>query len=323
MILRLVRVAPLAAMLLALLLFPLVGQEFYIELVAKIMILAIFAMSLQLLVGHTGLVSFGHAAYYGIGAYTLALMMPTSAAASFWWLLPAAVAAAALAAFVIGLFVLRTRGIYFIMVTLAFAQMAFYLFHDTGLGGGSDGIYVNFKPVAAIFGWRPFNFENSIHLYYVVLTVAAVVYVFLRRLMGSAFGRALAGIRSNEHRMTAMGFDTFRYKLGAFTVAGALAGLAGFLNATLDSFVTPELMAWHQSGNVLLVIILGGIGSLTGAVLGAFAFVAIQEFFQGMFSHWQLFMGGFIVLVVFFLPGGLAAIPDRVNRMLVKGKRHD
>ncbi|MBI4986690.1 MAG: branched-chain amino acid ABC transporter permease, partial [Rhodocyclales bacterium] len=152
---------PLAALLLALLLFPIVGQEFYIELVAKTMILAIFAMSLQLLVGHTGLVSFGHAAYFGIAAYTLALAMPKYEAASVWWLMPLAVAAAALAALLIGLFVLRTRGIYFIMVTLAFAQMAFFLFHDTSIGGGSDGIYVNFKPTTAVFGWQPFDLENA------------------------------------------------------------------------------------------------------------------------------------------------------------------
>ncbi|MBI4985152.1 MAG: branched-chain amino acid ABC transporter permease, partial [Rhodocyclales bacterium] len=158
---------------------------------------------------------------------------------------------------------------------------------------------------------------------YFILVLAVMSYLFLRRLMASAFGRALDGIRSNEHRMTAMGYNTFRYKLGAFTVAGALGGLAGFLHAMLFSFVTPELLAWHQSGNVLLVVILGGVASLTGAALGAFAFVAIQEFFQGMFSYWQLFMGGFIVLVVFFLPGGIAAIPDRVVRALVKGQKDD
>jgi branched-chain amino acid transport system permease protein len=314
---------PLAAMLLALLLFPLLGQVFYIELVAKTMVLAIFAMSLDLLVGYTGLVSFGHAAYFGIAAYTVALITPKAAAASLWLALPASVAAAGAAAFVIGLFVLRSRGIYFIMVTLAFAQMAFYIFHDSSLGGGSDGIYLNDKPSAVLFGFEPFSLDKSEHIYYFILALAVATYVFLHRVLKSNFGRALAGIRSNEHRMTAMGYNTFRYKLAAFTVAGALAGLAGFLHAVLFGFVTPELLAWHQSGNVLLVVILGGIGSLIGSVLGAFAFVAIQEFFQGMFSHWQLFMGGFIVLVVFALPGGLAAIPVRIRQALVKGKEDD
>jgi branched-chain amino acid transport system permease protein len=314
---------PLGAMLLALLLFPLLGQSFYTELVAKTIILAIFAMSLDLLVGHTGLVSFGHAAYFGIAAYTVALITPQGAAANLWLALPAAVAAAGGAAFLIGLFVLRSRGIYFIMVTLAFAQMAFYVFHDSSLGGGSDGIYINDKPSAMLFGYEPFRLDNPNHIYYFILAFAVATYLFLDRVLKSNFGRALAGIRSNEQRMAAMGYDTFRYKLAAFTLAGALAGLAGFLHAVLFGFVTPELLAWHQSGNVLLVVILGGIGSLIGAVLGAFAFVALQEFSQDLFSHWQLFMGGFIILVVFALPGGLAAVPARVRRALVKGKGND
>jgi branched-chain amino acid transport system permease protein len=311
---------PLAAMLLALLLFPLLGQVFYTELVAKTMVLAIFAMSLDLLVGYTGLVSFGHAAYFGIAAYTVALITPKTAGASLWLALPASVGAAGAAAFVIGLFVLRSRGIYFIMVTLAFAQMAFYIFHDSSLGGGSDGIYLNDKPTTSLFGFEPFSLDKPDHIYYFILALAVATYLFLDRVLKSNFGRALVGIRSNEHRMAAMGYDTFRYKLAAFTLAGALAGLAGFLHAVLFGFVTPELLAWHQSGNVLLVVILGGIGSLIGSVLGAFAFVGIQEFSQDLFSHWQLFMGGFIILVVFALPGGLAGIPARVRRALVKGK---
>ena len=315
------RLIPYAGMLLALLLFPLLGQVFYTELVAKTMVLAIFAMSLDLLVGYTGLVSFGHAAYFGIAAYTVALITPKAAPASLWLALPALVAAAALAAFLIGLFVLRSRGIYFIMVTLAFAQMAFFIFHDSSLGGGSDGIYLNDKPSTALFGVEPFSLDKSENIYYLILVLAVATYLLLGRLLKSNFGRALVGIRSNEHRMTAMGYNTFRYKLAAFTIAGALAGLAGFLHAVLFGFVTPELLAWHQSGNVLLIVILGGIGSLIGSVLGAFAFVAIQEFFQGLFDHWQLFMGGFIVLIVFALPGGLAAIPARLRRALVKGKR--
>jgi branched-chain amino acid transport system permease protein len=314
---------PLSGMLLALALFPLLGQVFYTELVAKTMVLAIFAMSLDLLVGYTGLVSFGHAAYFGIAAYTVALATPKGAAASLWLALPLSVAAAAAAAFIIGLLVLRSRGIYFIMVTLAFAQMAFYIFHDSSLGGGSDGIYINDKPSAALFGFEPFNLENSEHIYYFILVLAIITYLFLDRVLKSNFGRALVGIRSNEHRMAAMGYNTFRYQLAAFTLAGALAGLAGFLHAVLFGFVTPELMAWHQSGNVLLVVILGGIGSLIGSVLGAFTLVAIQEFSQGFFTHWQLFMGGFIVLVVFALPGGLAAIPARVRHALVKGQEDD
>jgi len=302
------------AALAAVLAFPLTGAAFYTELLAKAMILAIFALSLDLLVGFTGLVSFGHAAYFGIGAYATALLSPKYDPANLWMVLPASVAAAACAALVIGLFVLRTRGIYFIMVTLAFAQMVYYVFHDTALGGGSDGIYLNFKPSAAIGGAVPFDLDQGRQLCWFVAAMLVLTWLFLARLLRSPFGRALAGIRSNEQRMRALGFATVRYKLAAFTIAGALAGLAGCLYAILFGFVTPELISWHQSGNVLLMVILGGIGSLAGSVAGAFAFVAMQEVFSGWTKHWQLIMGGVIVCVVLFLPGGFAALPARLRR---------
>ncbi len=294
--------------------FPWVGPAFYVELVAKGMILAIFAMSLDLLVGVTGLVSFGHAAYFGIAAYVLALMTPKYEAASLWLTLPAAVLLAGLAALLIGFFVLRTKGVYFIMVTLAFAQMAYYLFHDTNLGGGSDGIYVNFKPTAALGSVVPFDLDQPKVLYFFIVACALLVYAVLRQLQRSAFGSILQGIRDNESRMLAMGYPTFRYKLAAFALAGALAGVAGYLYALLFGFVTPEYLSWHQSGNVLLMIILGGMGNFGGAVAGAFAFVAMQEVFSDWTKHWQLIMGGVIVAAVLFLPGGLAALPARLRR---------
>ena len=243
---------------------PLSGESFYIEIVGKVLVMAIFAMSLDLLVGFTGLVSFGHAAYFGIAAYAVAILSPEYEAASLWYVLPASVGLSALAAFVIGLFVLRTKGIYFIMVTLAFAQMAYFIFHDTPLGGGSDGTYLNNRPSASIFGWEPFDLTNEVHMFYFVLVVLVLVYLFLARVLQSPFGRVLVGIKSNEHRMQSLGYLTFRYKLGAFTLAGALGGLAGFLYAVLFGFVTPELLSWHESGNVLLMVILGGMGNLAG-----------------------------------------------------------
>lgn len=294
--------------------FPFSDSAFYTELLAKAMILAIFAMSLDLLVGYTGLVSFGHAAYFGIGAYATVLLAPKYDPASLWVVLPAAVAVAGVAALVIGLFVLRTRGIYFIMVTLAFAQMVFYVFHDTGLGGGSDGIYLNFKPSAAIGGVQPFDLGEARQQCWFVAVLLLLTWWFLARLLESPFGRAIVGIRSNEQRMRALGFATVRYKLAAFAIAGAIAGLAGCLYAILFGFVTPELLSWHQSGNVLLMVILGGIGSLAGSVAGAFAFVAMQEVFSGWTKHWQLLMGAVIVAAVLFLPGGLAALPRRIRR---------
>ena len=298
---------------------PLTGESFYTELIAKTLVLAIFAMSLDLLVGFTGLVSFGHAAYFGVAAYAVAQLSPKYEAASLWYVLPASVGLSALVAFVVGLFVLRTKGIYFIMVTLAFAQLAFFVFHDTPLGGGSDGIYLNVKPTAEIAGWIPFDLDNQTHLYYFILAMLVLVYAFLTRILQSPFGRVLVGIKSNEHRMQSMGYMTFRYKLAAFALAGGLGGIAGFLYAVVFGFVTPELLSWHQSGNVLLMVILGGMGNLVGAIAGAFVFTGMQEVFGAWSKHWQLLMGSTIVAAVLFLPGGLAGIPGRIKRSLQGG----
>jgi branched-chain amino acid transport system permease protein len=311
------------AALLVLLAVPLSGADFYTELVAKTLVLAIFAMSLDLLVGFTGLVSFGHAAYFGVAAYAAALLSPKYEAASLWLTLPAAAGLSALAALLVGIFVLRTKGIYFIMVTLAFAQLFFFLFHDTALGGGSDGIYLNVRPSAELFGFKPFDLDQPQHLYHFILAMLVAVYAFLTRLMQSPFGRVLLGIKSNEHRMQSLGYITFRYKLAAFALAGGLGGIAGYLYAVVFGFVTPELLSWHQSGNVLLMVILGGMGNLLGAIGGAFAFIAMQEVFSTWTKHWQLVMGSVIVAAVLFLPGGLAAIPGRIKRAVQGDSAHD
>ena len=315
-------IAVLAALAL-LALFPFAGATFYMELVSKVMILAIFALSLDLLVGYTGLVSFGHAAYFGVGAYTLGLLAPKYEAANLWLTLPAAIVLAGLAALAVGALVVRVKGIYFIMVTLAFAQMFYFVFHDTKFGRGSDGISMNFKPVAAIGGFTPFDLANATHFYYFVFAAMLLVFIFLRVLLRSAFGRALQGIRSNEQRMRSLGFPVYRYKLASFVIAGALAGLAGYLSAMQFGFVNPELLSWHQSGNVLLMLILGGLGSLYGAVVGAFVFVALQEVFSSVTTHWQLLLGGTIILLVIFLPGGLASVMKRFERTLIGEPRDD
>ncbi len=189
--------------LVALAAFPFLGTEFYAQMVARMMILAIFAMSLDLLLGVTGLVSLGHAAYFGLAGYALAFLTPQDSAISLFWSLPLAAAGAGLAALVIGFFVVRTHGIYFIMVTMAFAQMVFYLFFDNKALGGSDGLYINFRPDTTLFGWEPFDLDVTGTLYYFTLAAMLLVYAFLRRLLWSPFGRALVGIRVNEHRMRA------------------------------------------------------------------------------------------------------------------------
>ncbi len=294
--------------------FPLLTTGFYLEFTAKVMILAIFALSLQLLVGVTGLVSLGHAAFYGVAAYATVLLSPKYGAANFFWILPAAVACSALYALAVGALSLRTKGVYFIMVTLAFAQMAYYVFHDTKLGGGTDGIYLNFKPDVSILGTRLLDLGKPVAVYYLVLACLAFVFALLAILLRSRFGRVLAGIKSNEQRMRAAGFATFPYKWAAFTLAGALAGLAGFLVAVKDGFVNPEMLSWHESGAVLLMLILGGTGRLSGAVLGAFAFALLQLFFQwevifGSFAkHWPLLFGATIIVSVATMPDGLIGV---------------
>jgi branched-chain amino acid transport system permease protein len=297
-----------------LLFLPLGTSAFYVQLCSKIMIMAVFAMSLDLLVGYTGLVSLGHAAFFGAAAYAIALISPKYQAANLWLTLPLVMLISAALALVIGLLVLRTSGFYFIMVTLAFAQMLYYLCHDTKLGGGSDGLYLYVKPDLSVAGFSPIKLENPLHFYYFVFLLMIIVYFFLRMVLASSFGRVLAGLKSNEQRTRSLGFSVFRYKLAAFVLAGALAGLAGYLAACQFGFVSPEILSWHYSANVLMMVILGGMGRLYGALIGAFAFVFLQEFFanQAIFGplakHWQLAVGAFIVLAVLWLPSGLAGL---------------
>lgn len=288
-------------------LVPIEGTDFYLQMLTQMMILAIFAMSLDLLQGVTGLVSLGHAAFFGIAGYALAFLTPQDAPMALWWSLPLAVLAAAVAALVIGFLVVRTKGIYFIMVTMAFAQMVYYLFFDNKVLGGSDGIYVYFRPDATAVG---LDLEDKTSFYYFTLVLLVAVYLFLRRVLFSPFGRVLTGIRVNEHRLRAVGYSTFSYKLAAFTLAGALAGLAGYLWAAQTGFVNPELMGFHMSAHAIMMVILGGMGNFAGAIVGAFAFEYVMHFFKDLTKHWQLLMGGFILLVVIVAPRGLMGLGE-------------
>ena len=297
-------------------LIPLDASDFYLQMLTQMMILAIFAMSLDLLQGVTGLVSLGHAAYFGLAGYALAFLTPADTPISLWWSLPLAAAGAGLAALVIGFFVVRTHGIYFIMVTMAFAQMVYFLFFDNKSLGGSDGIYVNFRPDATALG---IDLDNKTHFFYFTLAVLIGVYLFLRRVLFSPFGRVLAGIRVNEHRLRAVGYGSFGYKLAAFTLAGALAGVAGYLWAAQTGFVNPELMGFHMSAHAIMMVILGGMGNFAGAIIGAFTFEYVMHFFKdlpaiGDFDtgkHWQLWMGLFIVAVVIVAPRGLLGLGEK------------
>ncbi|MFC4931426.1 branched-chain amino acid ABC transporter permease [Massilia sp. GCM10023247] len=297
---------------------PLVLETYYQELVMKIMIYAIFALSLELLVGTTGLVSLGHAAFFGIGAYVTALAAPQYEAGSPLLLLAYSMLAAAGYALLVGALSLRTREVYFIMVTLAFAQMAYFVFHDTPIGGGSDGMYLMLRPVLSAGGTVLVDFEQPRQLYFVALGLLVLCYAFLALLLRSRFGHALTGIRINEQRMRAAGFQTYRYKLAAFVLAGALAGMAGFLYVSKNGVVNPELLSWHESGAVLMMIILGGLGSLRGAVIGAAAFVLLKEFYSSeallgpdIAQRWQLTLGLTMIAFVALLPKGLIGLGRR------------
>ena len=299
---------------------PLFADAYTLQLASTAMVSAMFALSLQLLVGGTGLVSLGHAAFFGIGAYTVYLMAAFGPAQSVLLTLPAAALLAGLAALAVGALALRTRGFFFLMTTLAFGQMLFFLYHDTKLGGGADGVFVT-RPTLSAFG-----FEHAVGrrdrpavMLLVNLAVLVAMYGGLVGLLRTLFGRALLGIRANEHRMRSMGFDTYALKLGSFVIAGSLAGVAGHMWAMTEAFVNPELLGWHRSAEGLLAILLGGLGTLHGPILGAFVFIGLGEVAQSVTERQHLVEGLVILFVVLVLPRGLTGLrlPARRSRAAV------
>jgi len=300
---------PLLAGLLLLAAYPWLVPNFYVGLGSTALVWAMFALSLQLLVGVTGLVSLGHGAFFGLAAYACWFVTPEAGALSILLTLPLALAVAALAALVIGALALRTRSFFFLMVTLAFAQMVYFLFHDTDIAGGDDGVFVA-RPILGVEGFAIETTKKTRPLigYYVNLALLGAMYLALAWLLRSLFGRVLAGIRINEHRMRALGFDTYRYKLLAFVIAGALAGVAGHQWVMNDGFVNPELVGWHRSAEALLMILVGGLGFLYGPVLGAIALTALGEVSQLITDRQLLVQGLFILAIVLVLPQGLAGI---------------
>jgi branched-chain amino acid transport system permease protein len=305
--------ALLILLLAALTLFPLFGDEFYQELVIRLMIMGIFAMSLDLLIGFTGLVSFGHAAFFGLSGYMLAIITPETEPVSIWLALPFCLFVTAVAALVIGWFSVRTSGIYFIMITLAFAQMFYYYFNENQYLGGSDGIFIFFKPTIFIGDFQLLDLNNPQSFYYFVLVSLVVSYLVLSAIVQAPFGQVIRGIHANETRTRALGFNTQRYKLISFVIAGTLAGFAGFLEANAGGIMSPAHLGWHESGTIMMVVILGGMGTLYGPVLGAFAMGFLQDYFQEIWSaHWLLLLGIFIIVVVLFLPAGIAGLFSQI-----------
>jgi branched-chain amino acid transport system permease protein len=301
---------PLLAALLALpLLAPFIGGDFYLGLAARVLIFALAASSLNLILGFGGMVSFGHAAFIGVGAYTVAALAQAGIL-SAWIAWPAAMAVAALFALLIGAISLRTQGVYFIMITLAFAQMLYYLAVSFKAYGGDDGLAL---PGRATLGFG-LDLASDSTFYYVTLGLVTLAFVLLWRLLNARFGHALQAIRENDTRMAAIGFAVYRFKLTAFVIAGALAGLAGALLANLNSFVSPSMMQWSQSGLLMVMVILGGVGHLWGGVIGAVVFLLLEEVLSHYTIYWQFFLGALLLAVVLAAPNGLMSLWRRKER---------
>lgn len=295
----------MAALLVAAIALPFFASTYYVQFIGKAFIMGILAMALNLAVGHGGMVSLCHAAFFGLAGYMLALMSPRYDAASLLLTLPVAVLASGAAALAIGALALRTRGIYFIMVTLAFGEMLFFLFHDTKIAGGSDGAYINIKPAIAIAGRTLLDLDNPAAFYFVVLACLVVTMALLTMIVRSPFGHALAASRDNERRARSLGFPVFRIRLTAFVISGALAGLAGYLAAAQFGFVAPQMLGWHVSATVLVMVLIGGLRSVTGPLLGALVLIGLEEILKAGTEHWKLAEGLIIIAIVLALPGGV------------------
>ena len=276
------------------------GREFFLVLANRLVILAIAAVSLNLILGYGRMISFGHAAYLGIGAYAVGIPAYYEIYNGFIHIGIAVVVSAAFA-FLTGLVCLRTRGVNFIMITMAFSMMVFFAFVSIEEYGGDDGLVIE---VRSEFGqWV--NLENDTVLYYVCFVSLLGILYLIRRVVHWRFGMVIQGARGNEGRMQSLGFDTFRYRLVCYVIAGALCGYAGALLGNFTSFISPEMMDWTRSGELIFMVVLGGTSSLFGPVLGAGLFILLEEILSGFWLYWQLIFGIFLILVVLFAKGGI------------------
>lgn len=303
----------LTAAVISAIIYPLVVKTYILSLGIEVLIFAIFAMSLDLLLGYTGLPSFGHAAFFGLGAYILAYVSSRSELAlgltdNLLVTLPIVLLGTALAALVLGFFALRTAGIYFLMITLAFAQMLFSIaIRWSSVTGGSDGLTGVPRPALGIGTWK-YSFDDRVSFYYLVLVFFLMLWWLLRRIVRSPFGLALRGIRANEQRMCALGYNTFRYKFAAFILAGVIAGLAGMLLAQFFWHAAPQNLFWSMSGQALIMVVVGGAGTLTGPVMGAALMRLLPNIASTYTQRSQTLMGLILILFVLFAPSGIIGI---------------
>jgi branched-chain amino acid transport system permease protein len=295
-----VRALVLLAGLAVLILLPLAGDIFLVRFVSRILIYALVALSLDLILGYGGMVSFGHAMFFGIGMYVTGILYTHGIHSAFiaW---PTAVLVSAAAAVLIGALSLRTGGFYFIMVTLAFSQMFYYLGVALVPYGGDEGLALADRNTLGGL----IDLNDHTNFYYVVLGVVLLALYFGKRLIDSSFGLAIVGIRSNERRMRALGFPTFRYKLACFVIAAAVAGLAGALIANQSKYFSPATMHWFVSGELMIMVILGGMGTRYGAIIGAIVFIVLEDILKSYTEHWMAIFGPFLLVIVLLGANGI------------------
>ncbi|MAQ56436.1 MAG: branched-chain amino acid ABC transporter permease [Rhodospirillales bacterium] len=290
---------------------PILGEAFYVDVFARIMIWSIAAVGLNLILGYGGMVSFGHAAYIGIGGYTIAIFSFHEINNGFiQW--PVALAISGAVALLFGALSLRTKGVYFIMITLAFAQMIYFLGVSADKYGSNDGLNVwhrsHFK-----LGNVNFKIDDNITFYYVIFFLLLLVIYFTRRLVNSRFGMVLKGSRSNEVRLNTVGIRTYSYRLTAFVISGVICGLAGVLQANFEKFVSPDMMDWPRSGELMFMVIMGGLGTVFGPVMGATAYLVLSEILSSFTIHWHLIFGPLLIILVLYGRGGLSGLFGKSN----------
>jgi branched-chain amino acid transport system permease protein len=289
---------------------PLLGDTYYIKFATRIAIYGLAALSVDILLGYAGLVSFGHAAFFGVGAYAAGMLINAGIASGFV-VLPVAVIAAALAALVIGAMSLRTTGLYFIMITLAFAQMLYYVAQSLRAYGGTDGFALNGRMTFAGI----IDIKDAVTFYYLCLAFLALVVFLAARMFRAEFGVALRGGRDNAVRIEAVGFPSYRYKLAAFVVSGAVAGLAGALVANLNSYVAPPgTLNWDVSGELLVMVIFGAAGTLMGPIIGAAIYLFFADILADFTEHWMIIFGPILLFRVLFVKDGLYALLQKAVR---------
>ncbi|MDE0796841.1 MAG: branched-chain amino acid ABC transporter permease [Alphaproteobacteria bacterium] len=277
-----------------------IDEPFYIDLMARVMIFSIAAMSLDFILGYGAMISFGHALYLGLGTYAVGIMAHYELT-NGWMQLLVCISGTAFIAFILGLISLRTSGIYFIMITFALAQMFYFLGISLEAFGGDDGLPIDTRSEFFSF----FDLNETWNMYYLILGTLVVTALVLWKIINSRFGMVVRGSHSNDARMQAIGFPTFKYRLAAFVIAGVVCGLAGFLLGNLTEFLTPEYMHWFRSGELMIMVMVGGMGTLFGPLFGAFAYLMMEDFLANFTEYWQFYFGPILILLVLFAKQGL------------------